>query len=201
MEETRYEQRKRRTRQLLIETALRLFAEQGYEQTTVAQIAAAADVATKTFFNHFPSKEDVVFADTRQRNTIPLQVIAERQPEDTVADLLTRSYQAMRADYQARGGEQHPTLMRAYTRLVLSVPNLQAKALHQVYDLQREVASALHEAFPDQLDPIKAAAVVGCLVGATQAAALTSLELGQSEDEFWAAMRCGLDTGLSGLRT
>jgi AcrR family transcriptional regulator len=201
VEETRRERKKRQTKQLLVSTAYRLFSEQGYERTTVAQITSEADVATKTFFNHFPNKEDVLFADTKQRNTIPLAVIADRRPGDTVADVLTRVYDEMLADYLAHGiGRDDPELTKTYTHLVMSVPSLQAKALHLAYDLQREIANALHQAFPAELDPIKAAAVVGCMAGATQAAALTSLELGQSEEEFWQAMRRGVETALAGLR-
>ncbi len=52
--------RKRETRRALRDAALRLFAEQGYEETTVSQIAASAGIAERTFFVHFPSKEDVL---------------------------------------------------------------------------------------------------------------------------------------------
>jgi AcrR family transcriptional regulator len=57
------ERKKRRTRETIQREALRLFQEQGYEATTIEQIAAAADVSPSTFFNYFPTKEDVVLAD------------------------------------------------------------------------------------------------------------------------------------------
>ncbi|MFE7767858.1 TetR/AcrR family transcriptional regulator, partial [Streptomyces sp. NPDC057438] len=57
------QRKKMRTRQALIEGALRLFAEKGYDQTTVAEIAATADIATRTFFSYFDSKDDIVFFD------------------------------------------------------------------------------------------------------------------------------------------
>ena len=44
--------------------ALDLFAERGYQQTTVAEIAEAAEVSKGTLFAYFPSKEEIVFADT-----------------------------------------------------------------------------------------------------------------------------------------
>jgi AcrR family transcriptional regulator len=49
------------TRSLIRETAQRLFAERGFEAVTIADIAAAADVAVQTVFNHFPTKEDLFF--------------------------------------------------------------------------------------------------------------------------------------------
>lgn len=57
---SRRERKKQQTRQRLIEAALRLFQEQGYDDTTVEQIAAAADVAKGTFFNYFETKEAIL---------------------------------------------------------------------------------------------------------------------------------------------
>ena len=53
--------KKAQTRTLIRETAQRLFAERGFEAVTIADIAAAADVAVQTVFNHFPTKEDLFF--------------------------------------------------------------------------------------------------------------------------------------------
>jgi AcrR family transcriptional regulator len=58
----RRERKKQQTREAIAREGLRLFAEQGFKETTVAQIAEAADVAESTFFLHFRTKEDLVFA-------------------------------------------------------------------------------------------------------------------------------------------
>jgi AcrR family transcriptional regulator len=55
------ERKKQQTRELIAETARRLFGERGFERVTVAEIARAADVAEKTVFNYFPTKEDLVY--------------------------------------------------------------------------------------------------------------------------------------------
>ncbi len=57
------ERKKQKTKAAIQRAALRLFKRQGYEETTVEQIAAAADISESTFFNYFPSKEDVVIYD------------------------------------------------------------------------------------------------------------------------------------------
>ncbi|WP_028937839.1 TetR/AcrR family transcriptional regulator [Pseudonocardia spinosispora] len=198
MEESRRERKKRQTRQLLTETALRLFAERGYEQTTVAQIAEAADVATKTFFNYFPSKEDVLFADTTHDNAVSLEVIAGRRPGESIAALMTRVYDETLARYRAENIGADPELVRAYVRLVMTVPALLAKALHLSYELQREMAHALVKAYPDELDPVSAAAVIGSFAGAAQGAAMMSLRLNESDEQLWAAARRGIEIALHG---
>src|SRR5919198_3702495 len=55
------ERKKEQTHQLIAETAWRLFADRGFDQVTVAEVARAAQVATATVFNYFPTKEDLFF--------------------------------------------------------------------------------------------------------------------------------------------
>lgn len=79
MQESRRERKKRLTRQRIVMAAIRLFEEQGYEQTTVAQIAAAADVDPKTFSNYFRSKDEVLWVDTERDFDVLFRAIAERR--------------------------------------------------------------------------------------------------------------------------
>ncbi len=61
------ELQRRETRRNLAEHAIRLFSEQGFDQTTVEEIAAAAGVSTRTFFLHFPTKAAAAFPDHGER--------------------------------------------------------------------------------------------------------------------------------------
>jgi AcrR family transcriptional regulator len=54
------ERKKERTRQLIADTAARLFAERGYEQVAVRDVAGEAEVAEQTVYNYFPTKEELV---------------------------------------------------------------------------------------------------------------------------------------------
>jgi AcrR family transcriptional regulator len=57
------ERKKQKTRETIASVALELFAEQGYEHTTIAEIAEAAEISPRTIFTYFPSKEDILFCD------------------------------------------------------------------------------------------------------------------------------------------
>src|SRR5215218_1831082 len=78
------ERKKRQTRQLIADTARRLFEERGFDGVTVAEIARTADVAEKTVFNYFPSKEDLFYSRLEAFEEELLEAIRARQPGETV---------------------------------------------------------------------------------------------------------------------
>jgi AcrR family transcriptional regulator len=89
------ERKKLRTRTMLIDAAIQLCLRQGFEHTTVDQIAAIADVSPRTFSRYFPTKDAVVTAmldDAREKAAAELA----RQPADiSHLDALFRAYMAM----------------------------------------------------------------------------------------------------------
>src|SRR5690348_6505077 len=80
------ERKKRETRAALTQAAFRLFIDRGYDETTLADIAEAAGVSTRTIFAYFPSKEDILFCTTSQMCASLADALAAR-PAGT--DVLT----------------------------------------------------------------------------------------------------------------
>src|SRR4029453_18007486 len=78
------ERKKQQTRQLIADTARRLFAERGFDRVTVAEIAREADVAEKTVFNYFPTKEDLFYSRLEAFQEELLAAIRTREPGETV---------------------------------------------------------------------------------------------------------------------
>ncbi|MGV9771757.1 TetR/AcrR family transcriptional regulator [Streptosporangium sp. NPDC003464] len=199
MQESRRERKKRLTRQRIVMAAVRLFEEQGYEQTTVAQIAAAADVDPKTFSNYFRGKDEVLWVDLDRDFDVLFRVIAERRPHESPGEVLGRMVQEYAAHRRPKVPRREPEELSATARMMLTTPALQAKGLYLLLDLQQRIAGELLKAFPGQLDPITAAAMTGSLLGAIQQASLMSVRLGRSQDELWEASRRGLEIALHGL--
>ncbi|HEU4426143.1 MAG TPA: TetR family transcriptional regulator [Pilimelia sp.] len=82
---SRRERKKRETRAALESAALRLFAEKGYEQTTVDEIAEAANVAVRTFFRYFSSKQHVLFGDIAHHHVARMRAAFAARPRDEPA--------------------------------------------------------------------------------------------------------------------
>ncbi|TDC03675.1 TetR/AcrR family transcriptional regulator [Nonomuraea longispora] len=181
------ERKKRRTREALIAAAVELFQRQGYEATTVAQIAAAADVSTRTFFLHFPTKEDVVLAGGGARVELAVRVIEQRGPDETMRDVLAAAVECMIGE--VAGSELATGIADVRVRLMLTVPELQAWMLRRLLDAQRRIVDALCRSYPEEDDVVAVAAQVGALVGAVTSAATYALRRGDPPEEVTAAMR------------
>ncbi len=98
------QRKKEETAQRLFDTAVRLFLEQGYEETTVEQISAAAGVAKGTFFVHFPSKE-AVLAHLGQMQMARVSQLASSDPAFAALDIrgqLRRLFRALAAGIEGQ---------------------------------------------------------------------------------------------------
>lgn len=82
------EAKKARTARALEDAALRLFAERGYENTTIGDLAAAADISPRTFFAYFPSKEAVLFGEFEASLISLGERLRAREPGESAIDAL-----------------------------------------------------------------------------------------------------------------
>src|SRR3954471_23045141 len=94
------ERKKRATRQALHSAALRLIADRGFDAVTIDDIATAADVSPRTFFNYFGSKEDVIVNPDpdrveRLRTALARHTSAEEQPLDVLESVLLESLEEL----------------------------------------------------------------------------------------------------------
>jgi AcrR family transcriptional regulator len=130
------DRKKIHTRRVIRNEAMRLIEENGYANTTIEQIAEAAEVSPSTFFRYFPSKEMVLMANDLDLVTIKA---LERQPADIP------SLQAFRRALEitmATLSEDAWRFERARLRMVLSIPELKAAQ----FDEYRRTVAALTEA-------------------------------------------------------
>jgi AcrR family transcriptional regulator len=187
------ERKKQQTRAALVDAAARLFAEKGYDKTTVADIAAAADVSTRTFFSYFRAKQDVLFAGTDQR----LKAIAEAFDTVQAESPLEAVHRIIEHVLAASDDMPDPDRLA----IMLTKPELQAQALQRLVAAQRLVAEWLRRTYPDRLDDTLSRAVAGALVGALVGAVLSGIERGDSPHGLREQMRRALALLEDGLRT
>lgn len=157
------ERKKERTRRTIRTEAFRLFREQGYSQTTVEQIAEAADISSATFFRYFPSKEQVVLAD--DLDPIMIERFAGQPAELSVLDALRRT---MRDTFASLGSEQF-AFERERAALVRTVPELRgvlALELNRNVDMISEMIARRVGRDPRDFET---RALAGAIIGAAQA--------------------------------
>ncbi len=131
------ERKKQKTRAAIQREAMRLFLEKGFGETTIEEIAAAAEISPSTFFNYFPSKEEVVFQDELD----PLIIEAfDRQPGDVSP--VRRLRVAMRTVLSGLTPEQ-AAMVRKRTELFSRTPELRGAMLGQFAGLVDQVAVVL----------------------------------------------------------
>jgi AcrR family transcriptional regulator len=134
------ERKKARTREALKDAAMVLFTRQGFEGTTVEEIAEACEVSPRTFFRYFPTKEDVLFADADARRDTLLAVLADRPADEPPFVALHAAMRALALEYRHDRAE-----LVARSKVVEGSPQLQAyKAEHQ-HGWEAAVVDALEQ--------------------------------------------------------
>jgi AcrR family transcriptional regulator len=126
------ERKKQRTRELIADTARRLFVERGFDAVPVAEIAREAEVSEKTVFNYFPTKEDLVFWRLESFEDELLSSVRDRDPSESIVDAFGR-FVLERRGLLASTDPEATERLAAITRMIVSSPALQ-KREREIYE-------------------------------------------------------------------
>ena len=161
------ERKKAKTKAAIQHHALRLFQQQGYDATTVEQIAEAAEISPSTFFRYFPNKEDVVLYDELD----PLFVDAfDAQPAGlNPIEAMRRAFR----DVFLRLSDEDMEQMWRRTQLVLGVPELRMRMLDQLVDAMQLVSTQLAKRIGRSADDFVVRTYAGAVMGAMLSAMIT----------------------------
>ena len=158
------ERKKMRTRVAIQKEALRMFLRNGYEETTIEDIAEAVDISPSTFFNYFPSKEAVVFQDDLD----PL-ILAEFEAQPPNVGVIAALRKAMKK-VLGRQAAQEDALVRERIELVTRTPELRAAMLNefarQLNQMAEPIAHRLGRNPQDFVVRNLVGALLGVLIGA-----------------------------------
>jgi AcrR family transcriptional regulator len=142
------ERKKLKTRESIQREAMRLFRKNGYDKTTIEQIAAAVEISPSTFFNYFPSKEDVVLYDAY--DPVVASLLIARPPDERLSVSVRAVLLSMAAVF-----EQDRDIILARSKLVIEEPALRAllwEQLEKARDLICGVIAQRYGRDPDDLD-------------------------------------------------
>jgi len=181
------ERKKAKTRAAIQAAALHLFERQGYQATTVDQIAEMAEVSQSTFFRYFPSKEDVVLLD--RYDPLLLAALVAQPAELSPIAALRRTLRSVLGGLPAEELERE----RQRAMLVVSVPELRARALDDLTASLQPFNEAVAERTGRAVDDSAVRALTGAVLGVSISAMLTA---SQDPSADWIEL---MDTGLAHL--
>lgn len=152
----RRERKKRETRQALADAALRLALEKGPDNVTVEEIAEAADVSVRTFFNYFPHKEHAILGRNPEHLELALERFrtapADQSPLTTMWLVVHNVLGDLESDGElSRRGE-----------LIMASPDLLYHLMLSSIEDERQLTAALAERLGEPAGSLRAALVVSC---------------------------------------
>ena len=194
------ERKKLATRRLLRRAALELVAERGLANVTVEDIAQAAEVSPRTFFNYFPSKEAVLFGGDPERAAELRERVASEAPGKPALDalrlVLTQDSEAMPDELRSLGGNPADWVRRM--KVARTDPHVRAAHAAQMAMIERAIAEGLAARLGADLETDPYPGVLAAAAVSMVRACLTfwagngsGIPLGQVIDEAFAALAAG----------
>jgi AcrR family transcriptional regulator len=149
------ERKKQQTRELIAQTARRLFLERGFDHVPVAEIARAADVSEKTVFNYYTRKEDLVYFQLEAFEEELLAAVRDRAPGESVLDAFSR-FVLQRRGLLAESDPEAAERLAALTRMITESPALltrEREIFERYTDSLAELLARETGAAPDDVEP------------------------------------------------
>jgi AcrR family transcriptional regulator len=149
----------------IAETAWTVFAERGFDEVTVNEVAEAAGISRASFFRYFSTKEEAVFAALEVLGGQIVEALEERPAREDAWTALRRAFDAAIPNYQT-----NPSRSLARLRLTQEVPALRAHQLERQDRWQAMLAAALAPRIGAKEDDIKVRALAAAAIAALDAA-------------------------------
>ncbi|MER7131495.1 TetR/AcrR family transcriptional regulator [Streptosporangium saharense] len=148
--------RKQQVHDAISTAAITLFLERGFDEVSVAEVAAAAGVSKPTLFKYFASKEDLVLHRISDHHEESARVVRHRPRDERPLAALHRHFlEGLERRDPVTGLNDHPTVL-AYHRMIFSTPGLAARLMHHTTKDEEALAEALGEAFGEVADDLTA---------------------------------------------
>lgn len=185
------ERKKAKTRAAIQHHALRLFREQGYDATTVEQIAEAAEVSESTFFRYFPTKEGVVLWD--EFDPLLMEAFRGQPPELTPLQALRAAFRSVYAGLSPEEWEEQ----RVRLDLTLSIPALRSAEFSQFVEMMPVVSQMVAERTGHSATDTAVNAFAGAVIGVAFSVLLAAADTPAPEwirliDEAYGLLDAGL---------
>lgn len=158
------ERKKRETRAALADAALRLALEKGPENVTVEEIAEAADVSVRTFFNYFPHKEHAILGRNPEHLERALELMRTAPAEVSPLTLMWHVVRGVLQDLESDGE------LSRRGELIMQSPNLVYQLMVSSFDDERQLTAALAERMGEPATAVRPALVVSAAGAACRVA-------------------------------
>jgi AcrR family transcriptional regulator len=173
------ERKKARTREAIIDAALDLFERNGYDDTTIEEIAAAADVSPRTFFRYFESKLELVMVRSDSTHDDLGPALAARPADE---GLLEAIRQVMKTQLDAQLAD--PLVLREF-QVMLSTPSLRTMAREHFYEEEAGLARAVAGRLGLAEDNLSVHVISGIIASALWATVNRWVAEGAVLDQLW----------------
>ncbi len=171
------ERKKRLAQTTIEETALRLFQEQGYEQTSIQDIAAAVMMSTRTFFRYFASKEEVLFGPMHAALSEGVHFLQHTAPLDSPYTALQATFEYLADQYQ----QQRDSFLMRY-RVAVQTPSIASFYVYALLESEAALSEALYARVANGTPQHEIYALVALYMTAFRQALIAWLEHEAQED-------------------